>query len=125
VDNYEEIFKRDFDRLSYLYSKANTKSKKIKLSYDLILFEGLYNQICSNKIKFPWEDDPVLMNERMKNLNGFIKNVLKDQDILIKINTFEGTITIYGFNLKLEQLTDEDIIVKGEIDTIELERISD
>lgn len=53
------------------------------------------------------------------------KNILEYQDILIKINTFEGAITIYGFNLKLEQMTDEDIKVIGKIDTIELERMTD
>ena len=65
-------------------------------------------------------------------LNGFdeilienYKNILEYQDILIKINTFEGAITIYGFNLNLEQMTDEDIKVNGQIDSIEFERISD
>ena len=53
------------------------------------------------------------------------KNILEYQDILIKVNTFEGAITIYGLNLKLENLTDEDIKVIGKIDTIELERITD
>lgn len=53
------------------------------------------------------------------------KNILEYQDILIKINTFEGTVTIYGFNLKLEQMTDEDIKVKGKIDTIEFEKIEE
>ena len=53
------------------------------------------------------------------------KNILEYQDILIKVNTFEGTVTIYGFNLKLENLTDEDIKIKGKIDTIEFEKISD
>ena len=65
-------------------------------------------------------------------INGFdeilienYKNILEYQDILIKINTFEGAITIYGFNLKLDQLTDEDIKVNGKIDTIEFERMTD
>lgn len=65
-------------------------------------------------------------------LNGFdeilienYKNILEYQDILIKINTFEGALTIYGFNLKLEQMTDEDIKVNGKIDSIEFERITD
>jgi len=53
------------------------------------------------------------------------KNILEYQDILVKVNTFEGAVTIYGFNLKLEQMTDEDIKVKGKIDTIEFERIND
>ena len=65
-------------------------------------------------------------------INGFdellienYKNILEYQDIFIKVNTFEGAITVYGFNLKLENLTDEDIMVKGKIDTIEFERIVD
>lgn len=65
-------------------------------------------------------------------VNGFdeilienYKNILEYQDILIKLNTFEGSITIYGFDLKLEQLTDEDIKVKGKIDTIEFEKVTD
>lgn len=65
-------------------------------------------------------------------MNGFdqvlienYKNILEYQDILIKVNTFEGAITIYGFNLKLEQMTDEDIIVNGKIDSIEFEPFED
>ena len=65
-------------------------------------------------------------------INGFneilieiYKNILEYQDILIKINTFEGAVTIYGFNLKLEQMTDEDIKVNGKIDSIEFEPIED
>lgn len=65
-------------------------------------------------------------------LNGFdeilienYKNILEYQDILIKVNTFEGAITIYGFNLKLEQMTDEDIKVIGKIDSIEFERVEE
>ena len=53
------------------------------------------------------------------------KNILEYEDVLIKINTFEGTITIYGFNLKLEEMTDEDIKVIGRIDSIEFEKITD
>ena len=65
-------------------------------------------------------------------VNGFdeifienYKNILEYQHILIKINTFEGAITIYGFNLKLEQMTDEDIKIIGKIDNIEFEKIKD
>ena len=65
-------------------------------------------------------------------INGFneilienYKNILEYQDILIKINTYDGAVTIYGFNLKLEQMTDEDIKVNGKIDSIEFEPIED
>lgn len=65
-------------------------------------------------------------------VNGFdevlienYKNILEYQDVLVKVNTFEGAISVYGFNLKLEQMTDEDIKVNGKIDTIEFEKITD
>lgn len=65
-------------------------------------------------------------------VNGFdevlienYKNILEYQDVLIKVNTFEGAVSVYGFNLKLEQMTDEDIKVNGQIDTIEFEKITD
>ena len=65
-------------------------------------------------------------------INGFdevlienYKNILEYQDILIKVNTFEGAISIYGFNLRLEQKTDEDIKIIGQIDNIEFEKLTD
>ena len=87
-----------------------------------------YNKIDS-LLELPRE---VTSSDIKITINGFdemlienYKNILEYQDILIKINTFEGAITIYGFNLKLEQMTDEDIKVKGKIDSIEFERITD
>ena len=53
------------------------------------------------------------------------KNILEYQDIFIRINTFDGIININGFNLKLEQMTNEDIKIIGKIDSIELESITD
>ena len=51
------------------------------------------------------------------------KNILEYGDIFVKINTFDGTIHINGFNLKLEQMTDDDIKVIGKIDSINFEEI--
>ena len=51
------------------------------------------------------------------------KNILEYGDIFVKINTFDGTIHINGFNLKLEQMTDDDIKVIGKIDSIDFEEI--
>ena len=53
------------------------------------------------------------------------KNILEYQDIFIRINTFQGIINISGFNLKLDQMTNEDIKVTGKIDSIDLESITD
>ena len=51
------------------------------------------------------------------------KNILEYGDVFVKINTFDGTIHIHGFDLKLEQMTDDDIKVTGKIDSIDFEEI--
>ena len=39
MDDYREIFNREIKRLNYLYVKANTKSKKKNMAYDLIFLK--------------------------------------------------------------------------------------
>ncbi len=51
------------------------------------------------------------------------KNILEYEEVFIKINIFEGTINIHGFNLNLEQMTDDDIKVTGKIDSIDFEEV--
>lgn len=52
------------------------------------------------------------------------KGIMEYEEFYIKINTELGLININGFNLNLEQMTNEDVIVKGVINSIDLERIS-
>lgn len=49
------------------------------------------------------------------------KGILEYEDIYIRINTHIGIININGFNLNLEQISEDDISVKGKIDSITLE----
>ena len=51
------------------------------------------------------------------------KNILEYGEVFIKINIFDGTINIHVFNLKLEQMTDDDIRVTGKIDSIDFEEV--
>lgn len=51
------------------------------------------------------------------------KNILEYGDVFVRINIFEGTINIHGFDLKLEQMTDDDIKVIGKIDSIDFEEL--
>jgi phytoene desaturase len=108
---------------SNLYTLIPTVSKLYGIWY---IKGGMYAYIkalekliyeLGGKIKRNTEVDEILIEN--------YKNILEYQDVLIKINTFEGSISIYGFNLKLEQMTDEDIRVIGKIDSIEFERMSD
>ena len=49
------------------------------------------------------------------------KGILEYQDYFVRLNTYIGIININGFNLKLEEMTTEDIVVKGKIDSIDFE----
>ena len=43
MEDFKEVFKRELDRLTYLYVKADTISKKKRIAYDLIAFDNMYN----------------------------------------------------------------------------------
>lgn len=53
------------------------------------------------------------------------KGILEYEEFYIKVNTSIGTININGFNLSLEQVTEDDISVKGKIESIDIERVED
>lgn len=50
------------------------------------------------------------------------KGILEYEDFFIRINTFIGILNINGFNMRLEKMTDDDIKIKGEIESIDIER---
>jgi hypothetical protein len=47
------------------------------------------------------------------------------ESIYIRIKTYIGIININGFNLKLSEMTSDDIMVTGDIETIDFEKIED
>lgn len=51
------------------------------------------------------------------------KGILEYQDFFIRLNTYIGIININGFDLKLEEMTSDDIMVTGKIDSIDFEEI--
>lgn len=53
------------------------------------------------------------------------KGILEYEEFYIKLNTNIGNININGFNLNLEQVTEDDIIVKGSIESLDIDRIID
>lgn len=53
------------------------------------------------------------------------KNILEYEEFFIKINTYMGVISINGFNLNLKQMTEDDIVVNGNIESIDFETITD
>ena len=53
------------------------------------------------------------------------KGILEYEEFYIKIKTAIGNVNISGFNLGLEQVTEDDISVKGKIESIDIERMLD
>lgn len=49
------------------------------------------------------------------------KGILEYEEFFVKISTYIGNININGFNLSLNQMTDDDIIINGKIDSIDFE----
>ena len=49
------------------------------------------------------------------------KGILEYEDFYIRLNTGIGIININGFNLELIQMTSEDVIVVGKIQSIDIE----
>lgn len=53
------------------------------------------------------------------------KGILEYEDYFIKINTHIGAININGFHLNLNQLTEDDIMVTGQIESVHFDNITD
>ncbi len=53
------------------------------------------------------------------------KAILDYQDFYIRINTYIGIININGFELKLSQMTNDDILITGKIESIDFEKMVD
>ena len=49
------------------------------------------------------------------------KGILEYEDFFTRISTHIGNININGFNLKLSQMTEDDILVSGKIENIDFE----
>ena len=49
------------------------------------------------------------------------KGILEYEDFFVRINTFQGIINVNGFNLKLNQMTQDDIMLTGNIESVDIE----
>ena len=60
------------------------------------------------------------------NREAFIENykgILEYQEFYIRISTYLGIININGFNLNLTEMTTDDIMITGKIETVDFEEI--
>lgn len=53
------------------------------------------------------------------------KGILEYQEFYIRINTYIGIININGFNLNLSEMTTDDILITGKIESVDFENTID
>ena len=53
------------------------------------------------------------------------KSILEYQDFFIRISTSIGIININGFELKLNEMTNDDVLITGKIEGIDFEKTID
>ena len=84
--------------------------------FDKIL--ELPKEVCSNvpKMIITGFDEIIIEN---------FKGILEYEDFFVQINTHIGIININGYNLLLENMTDDGIKVKGKIESVDIERTID
>jgi len=92
--------------------KRNKKTRKINEILELP------KEVVSDKPKFTIIGFEELLIENYK-------SILEYEDYYIKINTHIGAININGFNLRLIEMTGDDIMVTGKIDSLDFESITD
>ena len=75
-------------------------------------------EVCSNvpKIVITGFDEMIIEN---------FKGILEYEEFYIRINTYIGIININGYQLNLENMTDDDIKITGKIESFDFERIID
>ena len=49
------------------------------------------------------------------------RGILEYQEYFVRLNTYIGIININGFNLQLEEMTTDDLLVTGKLDSIDFE----
>lgn len=50
------------------------------------------------------------------------KGILEYENFFVRIGTYIGNVNINGFNLKLNQMNEEDILVTGKIESVGFEK---
>lgn len=91
MEDFKEIFKRELDRLTYLYVKADTISKKKRIAYDLIAFDNMYNCFMDKEVELPWGNDEFLIDFRLDVFYGLFEYVLYNKFFLLDVveNSFD------------------------------------
>lgn len=90
------------------------RKKQNKIDKILELPQEVYSNIP--KIVITGFDEMIIEN---------YKGILEYEEFFVQINTYIGIINVNGYELSLENMTNDDIKVKGKIESIEIDRTVD
>lgn len=93
-----------------MMKKKNNKIKKLNKILDFP------EEISSNEPKITIMGFEKIMVENYK-------GILEYENFYIKLKSYCGAININGFNLTLTEMTDENLLITGNIESIDLESI--
>ena len=95
----------------------NKNNKKSKLSrLDKVL--EMPKEISSNEPKI------TILGFNQMLIENY-KGILEYQEFFIRVNTYIGILNINGFNLNLSEMTTEDILITGKIESLDFESMID
>lgn len=94
------------------------KKKKIKKQNKLDRILDIPKEISSNEPK-------LIINGFNEVIIENYKGILEYQDFFVRLSTYIGIININGFELKLNEMTTDDIQVIGKIEGIDFEKTID
>lgn len=94
----------------------NNSRKKKYTKLDRML--EIPKEVCSNipKISITGFEEMIIEN---------FKGILEYEEFYVRVKTQIGIININGYNLNLENMTDDDIKVSGKIESLDIERTID
>ena len=87
------------------------KNKESRLDRLLEMPKEIYSDVP--KITITGFDEIIIEN---------YKGILEYEEFFVRINTHIGIVSINGYELNLENMTDDDIKVTGKIESIDIER---
>ena len=98
--------------MNYLLKNNKKKSKFNKI--DRVL--EMPKEISTNEPKITIQSFNQMLIENYK-------GILEYQDFFVRINTFIGVININGYNLNLNEMTTDDLLITGKIESVDFEII--
>ena len=103
--------------LKSLLERINNRMKKNrmrKINKILEIPQEVYSDVP--KISIIGFDEMIIEN---------YKGILEYEEFFVRISTYKGIISVNGYNLNLETMTNDDIRVTGKIESFDFERITD